>query len=39
MVLVSVPDSKPTPAWIAFSITHSLLEVLDEVRGRDYRIT
>jgi len=38
MVLVSVPDPKPTPAWIAFSITYVILEAIyapDEVWGQD----
>ena len=26
--LVSVPDPKPTPAWITFSITHRKLKVI-----------
>ena len=41
--LVSVPDPKPTPAWIAFSIAcvfpRVILEAIyapDEVWGRDY---
>ena len=37
--VVSVPDPKPTPARIAFSVfLHAILEaiyVLDEVSGRD----
>ena len=41
--IVSVPDPKPTPARIAFSITHKrvILEVIyapDEVWGRDYSL-
>ena len=34
--LVSVPDPKPTPAWIAFSIVCVILEAIyapDEVWG------
>ena len=37
-ILVSVPDPKPTPARITFSITRIILEVIyvpDEVWGRD----
>ena len=44
--IVSVPDPKPTPAWIAFSIARGegsfpriILEAIyapDEVWGRDY---
>ena len=37
--LVSVPDPKPTPARIAFSIAGVILEVIytpDEVWGLDY---
>ena len=39
--VVSVPDPKPTPARIAFSIARALaileaIYVLDEVWGRDY---
>ena len=39
LMLVSVPDPKPTPARIAFSIARIQLEVIyapDEVWGRDY---
>ena len=38
-VIVLVPDPKPTPAQIAFSIVHLILEAIyppDEVWGRDY---
>ena len=38
-IVVLVPDPKPTPAWIAFSIVCTILEAIyapDEVWGRDY---
>ena len=39
LILVSVPDPKPTPARIAFSFPRVILEAIyvpDEVWGRDY---
>ena len=39
--IVSIPDPKPTPVRIAFSILHVILEAIyapDEVWGRDYSI-